>query len=202
VVSHADNDHAGGLAAIQEQMPVGVLQASYPLPGATRCRKGMAWTWDGVRFEYLWPVAGSGGSDNDNSCVLRIEADGRSMILTGDISERVESQLLAQQGARLSSEIIVVPHHGSRTSSSAAFLQAVNPKLALVSSGFQNRFRHPNRQVVQRYRVQGARLVNSVDSGWAELESGPDGWRWLSRARVDGRRYWHRAAPQQALDGY
>ena len=134
--------------------------------------------------------------------MLRIEANGRSIILTGDISERAESQLLAQQGVRLSSEIIVVPHHGSKTSSSASFLQAVKPKLALVSSGFQNRFRHPNHQVVQRYRVQGAKLVNSVDSGWAELESGPGGWRWLYRARVDGRRYWHRASPQEASEGY
>lgn len=202
VISHADNDHSGGLPAIQEQMPIGSLQASYPMPGATSCRKGMAWIWDGVHFEYLWPAADTGGSDNDNSCVLRIEANGRSIILTGDISERTESQLLAQQGVRLSSEIIVAPHHGSRTSSSASFLQAVKPKLALVSSGFQNRFRHPNHQVVQRYRVQGAKLLNSVDSGWAELESGPGGWRWLHRARVDGRRYWHRASPQEASEGY
>ena len=122
--------------------------------------------------------------------------------MTGDISENTERQLLASYGGRLSSEIILVPHHGSKNSSSAAFLQAVKPKLALVSSGFQNRFRHPNHQVVQRYRNQGAKVVNSVDSGWSELESGPGGWRWLNRARVDGRRYWHRASPQESSQGY
>ena len=202
VVSHADNDHAGGLQAIQEQLPIDSLQASYPMPGSTACRKGAVWTWDGVRFEYLWPIAGQDGSENDNSCVLRIEAGGRSVLLTGDISENTERQLLASYGGWLSSEIILVPHHGSKTSSSAAFLQAVKPKLALVSSGFQNRFRHPNHQVVQRYHMQGAKVVNSVDSGWAELESGPGGWRWLNRARVDGRRYWHRASPQESSQGY
>jgi len=202
VISHADNDHAGGLPAIRAQIPIGVLEASYRMPGAALCRKGMSWTWDGVRFEYLWPAAGVNGSDNDNSCVLRIDAGGRSILLTGDISKNAEQQLLALQGSRLASEIIVVPHHGSKTSSSATFLQAVKPKLALVSSGFQNRFRHPNHQVIQRYHIQGAQVVNSVDSGWAELESGPSGWRWLNRARVEGRRYWHRASPQEALDGY
>jgi competence protein ComEC len=202
VISHADNDHAGGLPAIRAQIPIGVLDASYRMPGAALCRNGKSWTWDGVRFEYLWPAAGVNGSDNDNSCVLRIDAGGRSILLTGDISKNAEQQLLALQGSRLASEIIVVPHHGSKTSSSATFLQAVKPKLALVSSGFQNRFRHPNHQVIQRYHIQGAQVVNSVDSGWAELESGPSGWRWLNRARVEGRRYWHRASPQESLDGY
>lgn len=202
VISHADNDHAGGLPAIQERMAIAATEASFPLPGASACRKGSAWTWDGVRFEYLWPEAGQFGSDNDTSCVLRIDARGRSVLLTGDISETAERQLLALYGNRLASEIIVVPHHGSKTSSSADFLRAVSPKVALVSSGFQNRFRHPNRQVVDRYAVLGARPVNSVDSGWAELASGPDGWTWQHRARVDGLRYWNRAAPQQALTGY
>jgi competence protein ComEC len=202
VISHADNDHAGGLQAIQERMAIAATEASFPLPGASACRKGAAWTWDGVRFEYLWPAAGQSGSENDTSCVLRIAALGRSVLLTGDISETAEQQLLSLYGNRLVSEIIVVPHHGSKSSSSADFLHAVRPKLALVSSGFQNRFRHPNRQVVDRYAAHGAQTVNSVDSGWAELASGPDGWTWQYRARVEGLHYWNRAAPQQALTGY
>ncbi len=179
------------------------LQASYPMPGAISLPQGRG--LDMGRRTLRISVADcrrGSGSDNDNSCVLRIEAGGRSVLLTGDISKNAEQQLLALHGARLASEIIVVPHHGSKTSSSAAFLQAVKPKLALVSSGFQNRFRHPNHQVVQRYHIQGAQVVNSVDSGWAELESGPGGWRWLNRARVEGRRYWHRASPQESSDGY
>jgi competence protein ComEC len=100
--------------------------------------------------------------------------------------------LLTDYGPRLASEVIVVPHHGSRTSSSADFLQSVKPQLALVSNGFQNRFKHPHDQVIQRYRRQGAEVVTSAESGWAELEGGPTGWRWLSRARIGSRRYWHR----------
>lgn len=202
VISHADNDHAGGVPALLERLPVSALQASFEMPGATACRKGTAWIWDGVRFEYLWPEAGLPGSENDNSCVLRIDAQGRSVLLTGDISESAERRLLALYGNRLASEIIVVPHHGSKSSSSADFLRAVHPAIALVSSGFQNRFRHPSRQVVDRYAALGAQTVNSVDSGWAELASGPHGWTWRYRARVEGGRYWNRASPDQARTGY
>jgi competence protein ComEC len=202
VISHSDNDHSGGLPAIQTGMPIDGLQASYRLQGASLCRAGQHWTWDGVRFQYLWPRDGSSTNDNDKSCVLRIVAGGRSLLLTGDISRSVETQLLAAYGPLLASEIIVVPHHGSRTSSSAEFLRAVNPKLALVSSGFQNRFRHPNLQVVQRYRMQGAELVNSVENGWTELEGGPNGWRWLLRARIDSGRYWHRNPLQDAAESH
>ncbi len=195
VISHADNDHAGGLSAVQAAINIVALQASYPLARATACEMGYSWQWDGVRFSYLWPDGQGEQSDNDGSCVLRIEAKGQSVLITGDISANVEYQLIDRYGQSLKSDILVVPHHGSKTSSSQAFLEQVKPRYALISSGFQNRFKHPNHLVLERYLNVGAQVVNSVDTGWAELQSGPDGWYWRYRARVEGQRYWQRDSP-------
>jgi competence protein ComEC len=201
VISHADNDHAGGLSAIQANIDIIALQASYPLSKATACKQGDSWQWDGVRFSYLWPEYKVEQSDNDGSCVLQINAQGRTVLLTGDISANAEYQLVERYGEALKSDILLVPHHGSKTSSSLEFLSYVKPRLALVSSGFQNRFKHPNHLIVERYQDVGASLVNSVDSGWAELQSGSDGWHWRYRARIDGRHYWQRENLQQAQIG-
>ncbi len=202
VISHADNDHAGGLPAIQANINIIALQASYRLNKATLCEQGDSWQWDGVRFSYLWPEPHGEHSDNDGSCVLQIHAQGQTVLLTGDISENAEYRLVERYGASLESDILLVPHHGSKTSSSLAFLEHVKPRIALVSSGFQNRFKHPNHLVAERYQEAGAQLVNSVDSGWAELQSGPDGWYWHYRARLDGRHYWQREQALQAQVGF
>lgn len=196
IISHADNDHAGGLPAVQEDIPISSIEASYVLPKSTTCKMGHSWQWDGVRFSYLWPNEEERSSDNDGSCVLRIEALGRSALLTGDISANAEYQLVERYGRLLKSDILVVPHHGSKTSSSTAFLEQVKPRYALISCGFQNRFKHPNHLVVDRYHAFGAEVVNSPDTGWAELQSGPDGWRWHYRARIEGRHYWQRENPE------
>ncbi len=202
VISHADNDHAGGLPAVQAAINIAALEASYPLAKATRCKMGYSWRWDGVQFSYLWPAQHDEQTDNDGSCVLQIRAQGQTVLLTGDISANAEFQLLEHYGASLKSDILLVPHHGSKTSSSAAFLAQVKPRYALISSGFQNRFKHPNHLVVERYLETGAQVVNSVDTGWAELQSGPDGWHWCYRGRIEGRRYWQRDTPRQAQIGY
>ena len=192
VISHADNDHAGGLPAIQANINIIALEASYPLTNASACKRGDSWQWDGVQFSYLWPESQGEHSDNDGSCVLQIHAKGQTVLLTGDISANAEYQLVEHYGASLQSDILLVPHHGSKTSSSPMFLAQVKPRIALVSSGFQNRFKHPNHLVAERYQEAGAQLVNTVESGWAELQSGPDGWQWHYRARLDGRHYWQR----------
>ncbi|MFZ9934595.1 MAG: ComEC/Rec2 family competence protein [Arenimonas sp.] len=97
---------------------------------------------------------------------------------------------------------MLVPHHGSAGSSSEAFIAAVKPQVALISSGFQNRFRHPRPEVLERYRNAGAQTVNTVDSGWAELTGTPDGWVWSRQARHDDRRYWLRNAQEASVKGY
>lgn len=200
VISHGDNDHAGGLSAIRNGIAVGRVEASGD--AVSPCRAGASWQWDGVRFSYLWPESAVAGSDNDASCVLRIEAGARTLLLTGDIGERAESALVERHGDGLRAELMTVPHHGSATSSTAEFLDAVHPQWALASSGFQNRFRHPRAEVVARYRERGATVLNSAAEGWVELAGGPDGWRLQRREREQARRYWSRPVPPEARDGH
>jgi competence protein ComEC len=192
MVSHADQDHAGGNASLLKGMAVGRRLGA--VPGGEPCVRGQRWTWDGVRFEVLAPAPGEGAAAKRNaaSCVLRVEAAGRRVLLTGDIESPQEALLLRREGAGgLRSEVLVVPHHGSKTSSSMAFVQAVAPQVATVQAGYLNRFGHPRPEVVARYRSVGALVLNSVDCG---------AWRWRSDGvasspvagceRAQRRRYW------------
>jgi competence protein ComEC len=203
VISHGDNDHAGGFAAVREHFTIGSIQASEAaLQGEyRRCKAGDAWVWDDVHFRYLWPESELEDSDNDRSCVLQITAGNHSALLTGDISSKVESRLIENYGTALKSDILLAPHHGSKSSSSSAFLNLVAPDIALVSNGFQNRFRHPNPDVVSRYRDQGAFLVSTADNGWSELTVTAKGWSWVSRERIDAKRYWMRTVTETAFLG-
>ncbi|MBP7370812.1 MAG: DNA internalization-related competence protein ComEC/Rec2, partial [Arenimonas sp.] len=204
VISHGDNDHAGGLSGLIKSISLGRLEASrqaLTIP-AYECQQGQSWQWDGVQFSYLWPSFELHEKKNDRSCVLKIVANGRSVLLTGDISKDSERVLLEKFGSTMQADILLVPHHGSKTSSSIEFLQAVKPKIAIVSSGFQNQFKHPNRTVVERYQQVGAQLVNTVNTGWAELQSTEKGWRWVRRERIDHQKYWHRLSPKESQSGY
>lgn len=194
MVSHADQDHAGGTASLLQALPVTWRLGA--VPGGEACRRGQRWEWDGVRFEVLWPkdaiqAAGAGAKRNAASCVLRVEAAGRRVLLTGDIEAAQEAWLTREEGVDgLRAEVLVVPHHGSRTSSSWSFVQAVGPRVAAVQSGFLNRFGHPRAEVLARYAAIGATVVNTADCGawrWRSDRSGPP-MRDCERALR--RRYW------------
>lgn len=206
VISHGDNDHAGGLAAIRAGIAVDRIDASWQaLPHDVpyrECLAGRRWQWDGVEFAYLWPVSREDGDDNERSCVLSIKSGSRRVLLAGDIGSAAESRLLERYGAQLNAEILLVPHHGSAGSSSEPFVAAVQPRIALISSGFQNRFKHPRREVVARYESHGAVTVNTVATGWVELAGSPTGWVWTRRSRIDDSRYWLKAVPEPAVSGY
>ncbi len=178
VVSHADNDHAGGVEALRHSPGVGRLLSGEPrapgLEGAGACRAGQKWQWDGVRFSVLSPPDDS-VAGNDASCVLRITAaDGRSLLLPGDIERGTERRLLGAQGAKLRAEVLVAPHHGSLTSSTPAFVAAVRPQLVIFATGYLNRFGFPRAAVGARYRAVGATLLDTASSGAIEvrLEAG------------------------------
>ena len=206
VVSHGDNDHAGGLVAVRDGVGIDRIEASWrALPASMphhECVAGQHWQWDGVQFIYLWPISRSSGNDNDRSCVLLVRGAGRSLLLTGDISTAAEAQMLAHYGDWIRAEVLLVPHHGSAGSSSQAFITTLKPRIALISSGFQNRFRHPRLDVLERYRSAGVHTVNTVDTGWAELAGTPEGWIWSRRARLDDRHYWLRTAREPSVNGY
>lgn len=174
LVSHADNDHAGGVAVIKRGLAVrqvlsGEPDKLAPLLQAEACVSGQHWQWDGVTFStWRWAAATDG---NQASCVLRIEANGERMLLTGDIDSRAERALL-DSGLEMPAQWLLAPHHGSRGSSSSALLAQVRPTAALVSRGAHNAFGHPHAEVVERYRLLDARLYDTVEHGAVRIRLG------------------------------
>ena len=187
LISHADSDHAGGAASVQQAFPAMAWWGA----GGTPCEAGQSWVWDGVQFQVLHPLQAqphAGASANAGSCVLQVQGmDGRSALLTGDI-EWPQEQALLQAGVALNADVLLVPHHGSKTSSSAAFLQAVQPQIAIVQAGYRNRFGHPAQAVVSRYHAAGVQLVATPACGAALWRS----WQadTVQCERVTSRRYW------------
>ena len=202
IVTHADNDHAGGMAAVLAAVPLDWMLSSLPegsdLHLASRisvpCYAGQRWEWDGVRFELLHPAMASYAIErmkaNDRSCVLRIETATTRILLTGDIEARSERALLAADPQALRADILVAPHHGSTTSSTTSFIAAVAPSITIFTVGYRNRFGHPRADVVQRYRDAGSRILRSDRDGAILLEVAVDDVR-LELQRNRYRRYWH-----------
>nr|WP_296017643.1 DNA internalization-related competence protein ComEC/Rec2 [uncultured Acidovorax sp.] len=213
MLSHRDADHTGGAAAVLAQQPtaalVGSIEAEHTLQAlrpASPCVAGQRWTWDGVEFEVLHPLAQSAGPSaarpNTLSCVLRIVAGQTPAerpappvaLLAGDI-EAAQEQALVARGAPLRADLLLVPHHGSKTSSSPAFLEAVQPRTALVQAGYRNRFGHPAPEVAQRYRDRGIEVVESSRCGAAVWSSSAPA---AVRCERDANpRYWQHRAPQR-----
>jgi competence protein ComEC len=191
VVSHADNDHAGGAPAVAAAFPLAhVLRGpDVAAPSGRACVRGDAWEWDGVRFSILHPPADFGPRGNDGSCVLKVEAGPSSLLVTGDIERRGEGAALAQ-GRRLAADVVVVPHHGSATSSSPPFVAAVGARYAIVSAGHANRWGFPRADVRERWERSGARMVVTGDSGAVTVALAPDGVA-LTAERDRRHRYWH-----------
>jgi competence protein ComEC len=207
VVSHHDNDHAGGMASVLAQMPVSRVMSSLPAESLgmakakhTSCVAGQSWTWDGVRFDMLYPAAGSYQKrikDNDRSCVLRVSTRYGSLLLPGDIERRAERDLM--RSMRISaSDVLVVPHHGSKTSSTMEFIEQVRPQVAIFTVGYRNRFGHPKPGIIKRYQHAGSQLYRTDRDGALLMDF--SGMRTVAvrRWRAEARRYWHDAGPDAA----
>ena len=193
IVSHADGQHTGGVRSLRELMPVARILTSAPeqtpIDRAEACRAGQGWEWDGVRFQILHPPE-SGFSDDNASCVLKVEGAAGRALLPGDIETAAETLLVATYGTGLAAEILVAPHHGHRNLSAPAFLDAVQPRYVLFSTGYRNRFGYPRPDTVVRYQATGAMLLDASVEGALtfRLESGqplePE------RYRRENRHYW------------
>ena len=200
LLSHHDIDHVGGARALLKALPVTDLLSSlefeHPLlamaKSSTRCETGQSWTWDGVHFELLRPPPSDYErvmKSNAMSCVLRVVGNTRSALLTGDIEHDQELALVALQAEALRSDVLIVPHHGSKTSSTPSFLDTVQPKVAIFQSGYRNRFGHPAPEVVARYQERHIEVQASPTCGaWSWASASPDA-PWCERERR--RRYWH-----------
>lgn len=172
VISHGDSDHIGGAASILKQIAVENILTSVPErfnQPALLCQQGQHWQWDGVTFAVLYPPPQLLHLDNNSSCVLKITAGHTSILLTGDIEKPAEDYLVASEAAELPAQILVAPHHGSRTSSTAEFVQTVHPQYVLFPVGYKNRFHFPSVSVVERFRSMGAALFNTAQDGAIQL---------------------------------
>jgi competence protein ComEC len=179
VLSHEDGDHIGGAASVLETFEVDALASSlareHPLhalaASARRCLQGDGWEWDGVRFQFVHPQAARLAKRNDQSCVLRIAAGGAAMLLTADIERSAEAQLVGYPD-NVRSDVLIVPHHGSRTSSTVEFIAAVAPRWAIVPVGYRSRFGHPHPEVLERYRAAGVEIVRTDLQGAVTVRLG------------------------------
>ena len=194
IVSHGDLDHAGGVPAVLAGVPTASVLADLPgIPGKP-CVRGQRWVWDGVAFDILHPPPGRAAVGNDASCVLQVTAGDERALFTGDISRRAEA-LLVEQGLG-AARLLIAPHHGSQTSSSRRFLEAVNPSLVFVSAGWRNRYGHPHEAVMRRYRLLGAQVwITGVDGALFWSSARPQAVRALRRERLGGWRWWVNAPP-------
>lgn len=197
IVSHGDRDHASGAATLNARLQITeTWYGDKPLPGLSHqvaCRAGTTRNFQGLALQVLHPASvQEESSSNNRSCVVRLEYQGFSLLLPGDIEASVERQLAAAWGPGLRSDVLLVPHHGSKTSSSAPFLRAVNPQLAIYSYGYRNHFGHPHVTVVQRYRHLQIPTMATTSSGaiFLRAEHGvltsAQGWREVDRY------YWNR----------
>ncbi len=203
MLSHRDSDHVGGAQAVLAMHPQAALVSSMEddhelqaVRKASRCVAGQHWRWDGVDFDVLHPQLQDyavSHKSNTMSCTLRISNGAQSALLVGDIEQAQEARLVAEVPKRLKADVLLVPHHGSKTSSSAAFLDAVQPQIALVQAGYRNRFGHPAEPVLVRYVERHIHVVDSPHCGAATWQSTQP--RAIQCQRTQAMRYWHHRVP-------
>ena len=193
MVTHRDSDHSGGTASVRAALRVGEVLSSVAGMGGRQCIAGQRWVWDGVVFEVLHPAAeayGLASKSNHLSCVLRIETGGRRLLLTSDIEAPDETALLQRYPGDLAADLLLMPHHGSKTSSTPAFVQAVGAGNAVIPVGYRSRFGHPKAEVVARYEALGASIWRTDRDGAVSIRLGGEGVA-VSGWRHEHRRYWH-----------
>jgi competence protein ComEC len=199
MISHDDRDHLGGAASVLKAHPQARLiagdRSGLAADAYQRCEAGLSWEWDGVRFSVLGPQDGARRrSDNDSSCVLRIEAPRTSVLLPGDIERRGEEEL-ARRGLLSRADLVLAPHHGSRSSSGATLVNATRPRFVVFSAGYLNRWGFPAPQVVHRWQEAGACVLDTASQGALVFAAGADGaLQLVRRERADGAHLWTTAA--------
>ena len=200
IVSHNDDDHSGGAASVLAQVPVKWVASSFEIPKVSatqkriKCFAGQRWQWDGVKFEVLYPRMESyenpNLTDNNRSCVVKVTSKYGNILLTGDIEKEAEAALLESNANVLKSDILVAPHHGSKTSSTPAFIQAVGTKYVVFTVGYLNRFKHPKPMIINSYAESGAVLYRSDYQGAVNIDFLKDKAIQIKAWRESEPRYW------------
>lgn len=215
VLSHDDLDHSGGIASVASQIPTAWLLSSlssqasllqqpplvdWPQRKIIPCSAGQHWQWDGVQFDVLYPdhaqLANPDLKDNDKSCVIKVTSPHGTLLLTGDIERSAEADLLENHAEQLRSDVMIVPHHGSKTSSTPRFIEAVSAQHVVMTNGYLNRFGHPKQAVVQRYANQGAHSYRSDYDGAVQFAYQANQPVTATAWRKTAVRYWHDRYPE------
>ena len=202
IISHGDNDHAGGLGSLLSLIEVSRVLSSSPTVlndsilekegvQGSYCGQGQHWEWDGVLFDVLYPARSSDYEGNNSSCVLRVEARGQALLLPGDIERAGELALLEHYGDALRADVLLAPHHGSNSSSSDELIAAVAPIAVVYSAGYRSQFRHPAEPVALRYRALEVKAHNTALQGALSFTLGLPGQALtLSSYREADKRFW------------
>lgn len=166
LLSHMDNDHAGGWQWLVDRWQPESIITSQVDVGGIGCVKGQRFTWYELTLEVLWPIKQVTRAYNPHSCVVSVTHGSapHKALLTGDI-ETIAEWMLIRDKDKLDSDVVIVPHHGSKTSSIEKFVELVSPSLAIASTAKGGRWNLPNSEVVERYRNQGAEWVDTGSSG-------------------------------------
>jgi len=199
MISHGDNDHLGGANSVYEGIAVKRVVTSVPdliaWTQAESCLRGQSWRWEGVLFEVLHPPAQFSGIENDGSCVIKVSTSIGVLLLTGDIEARAEQGLIAHySSSELKADVLVAPHHGSKTSSTERFVAVVQPNYVLFAVGYRNRWGFPANEVAARYEELGAQLYESHTSGAISFKFTASGLSEPYQYRIEKARYWHHLA--------
>jgi len=183
IISHNDKDHSGGLDAILKKYTTKDLITEKN----NKCMEENSWKNYGWNFQIL--STDNKFKGNNNSCVIKISKDNKSILLTGDIEKKAEEYLIKKYGSTLQSTILIAPHHGSNTSSSVKFLTVVAPKIAIFSAGFQNNFKHPAKKIINRYKSMGIKIFSTICSG--QISINLDDFT-IKEYRKNYQKYYHR----------
>ncbi len=204
IISHGDSDHIGGAQSILDALPdtavIGQGIAQLNASSKQRCVAGKEWQWDGVDFAFIAPskiIRSSAGSTlkrgqrNKYSCVLRVSGIAGSVLFTGDIEKTTERKLVSNYPKKLDVDVLIVPHHGSKTSSTSAFIAAVDPEISIFSVGYKNKYKHPDKNVVARYEQHGTMLLQTDKSGAITIKFDHQTGITIENYRQTSQRYWH-----------
>ena len=193
IISHGDNDHIGGAVSLMKGLPVKLVltTAMEQLKdyAPVKCAAGQTWEWDKVNFTLLSPQHGF-VSDNNNACVLKIQTEQGIVLLPSDIETSAEAWLIETYGDQLKADVLIAPHHGSKTSSTVDFLRAVQPEMVLISAGYKNQFGHPHQDILSRYKHNHSQWLNTADKGAITLSAKDGRWLVQSLRDTDGK-YWN-----------
>ncbi len=183
IISHDDNDHAGGLNVLLKQFPRAVLIADFPMAASTlsglsrpvKTCDGQL-NWRGVQLGFISNQLTTNSNDNNRSCVVKLFDGQSSVLLTGDI-EAPREHMLLMDNTNIQADILLVPHHGSRTSSTAEFIDSVNPQLAIFTAGFSNQYGFPKSDIVDRYQLHGSNILQTGHVGQISISFTSDGYK-------------------------